>query len=723
MLKVPLYRWFLLVCGLVVAGVVVAAASVLLNRDPATWQVASVEVSGHAAGGVRLALAGEGLPGNLRAMLVPEASSAGTNRDGADLAIPLYQLATDGRVAVATTRDQRLLALDVTESDSPKVLGSFNFPAQWQAPDERGISALELVGSRVIVAKGKAGLTLIDLSTPQSPRQVDSLELRTRLFDLQANGNIAYLASDEFGLMVVTWAGDRLASRPVPGTPPTFRLAVERQRLVTVGPKGELACYRLDAQGQPELLGTLAVEEDVRDLVLTPEALYLGTSNGQLLTFTLDDWPRPRLAGRIAFKGRPLKLEWMPGARTLLCSLVGSGIAVIDVSRAAAPRLTGVLPMAKVPLSIKIQADRAFLAGMSGLKILSDWEILRISPPSEIDYSLLLNEGRPSLLRWNSAIFAYNRTHLKQLAAGTSEVLKENATTVEPAPFLFLPDEQGVRLLAIHDGMPTDKVLERIPIYDGRGAGDPPEGDVLVKKVLWRDGRVFVLSPEKIFIFGVDGSGRITSTQEFQTADITIDMAWLAPGYLVVAVHNRGLQIVDVGRPGTPRIVGEYPLPKHQRSVGALKSLLVDGNRLYVARARLGVEIYDLTDPASPRLLQRIDTPGFAGSLDLNQGLLLVADSDQGVFVIDVSGRQAVAVGSYHLPTRPREVLYDGAGLFVTNASGGILRFPPPLRFAKVDTAFGRRASLTIPAGVVPGRYQLALYDDKTAVNLPVTLQ
>lgn len=722
MLKIPHFRWVFVVCGLVLAGVVVAAASVLLKRDPAVWQVSSVEVSGQAAGGIRLALAGEGLPDNLRAMLVPEANSSGANWDGVDLALPLYQIATDGRVAVASARDQRLLTIDVTESDSPKVLGSFKFSSQGPVGGEKMISALELIGSRAIVAKSKAGLILADLSNPQAPRQVDSLELRARLFDLQANGNIAYLASDSFGLMVVTWAGDRLTSCQVPGSPPTFRLAVEQQRLVTVGPKGELAFYRLDAQGQPELLGTQAVNEDIRDLTLTREALYLCTSNGQLLTFTLEDWPRPRPAGRLALKGRPLKLEWMPVARTLLCNLVGSGIAVIDVNHAAAPRLTGLLPMAKAPVTIRIQDDRVFLAGLSGLKIFSDWEALRGSPATDVDYSFSLNEGKPSLLRWNSAIFAYNRADLKQLAVGRSEGRMAVAVTNEQAPFLVVPDHDGVRMLAIRDGLPTREVIGRIGISDSAVKNDKIQRDP-VKKAFWRDGRVFALAWDRIFIFRVDDAGRLISREEFLPTGQPADMVWLTPGYLAVSVYSQGLQIVDVGRSGTPKVVGEYPIPKHQRSVGAMKSLLIDGNRLYVARARLGVEVYDLADPVSPQLLQRIDTPGYADSLDLNQGLLLVADSDQGIFIIDVSGRQAVAVGSYHPPALPKDVLYDGASLFVTNASGGILHLPPPLRFAKVDTTSGNRASLTIPVGVVPGRYQLALYDDKTAISLPVTLQ
>ena len=66
-------------------------------------------------------------------------------------------------------------------------------------------------------------------------------------------------------------------------------------------------------------------------------------------------------------------------------------------------------------------------------------------------------------------------------------------------------------------------------------------------------------------------------------------------------------------------------------------------------------------------------------------GLLLVADTDRGAFIIDVSGERALSVGSYLLPTSCVETACNENGFYVINSVEGVLRVPSPLRLPAAD--------------------------------------
>jgi hypothetical protein len=59
---------------------------------------------------------------------------------------------------------------------------------------------------------------------------------------------------------------------------------------------------------------------------------------------------------------------------------------------------------------------------------------------------------------------------------------------------------------------------------------------------------------------------------------------------LVVADGSRGLQLIDIRKPGSMRIVGAYPTPGEARSVYGLAS------RVYVTGLGFGLGVFDVID-------------------------------------------------------------------------------------------------------------------------------
>ena len=66
--------------------------------------------------------------------------------------------------------------------------------------------------------------------------------------------------------------------------------------------------------------------------------------------------------------------------------------------------------------------------------------------------------------------------------------------------------------------------------------------------------------------------------------------------------------------------------------------VIVDGPNAYVAAGAGGVVVIDVSNPTTPREKSRIPLPGLAKELILENGRLVVASSDAGLFILEESG-------------------------------------------------------------------------------------
>lgn len=70
----------------------------------------------------------------------------------------------------------------------------------------------------------------------------------------------------------------------------------------------------------------------------------------------------------------------------------------------------------------------------------------------------------------------------------------------------------------------------------------------------------------------------------------------------------------------------------------------VTGSRALIADWDRGLQVAEITTPASPAPLGRIDTPGSAQDLVIRDGLAYVADDDHSLAVIDLADPAAPAL-------------------------------------------------------------------------------
>jgi hypothetical protein len=111
--------------------------------------------------------------------------------------------------------------------------------------------------------------------------------------------------------------------------------------------------------------------------------------------------------------------------------------------------------------------------------------------------------------------------------------------------------------------------------------------------------------------------------------------------------------------PFVPSLAGSFNTP------GAALAVVVDGNHAFVADQTSGLQILNITNPASPTLRGSYNTPGDAMSVAVSGDHAFVADGGSGLQVIDIRNPASpTLVGAYDtpgiaLPWRWRAIAYS----------------------------------------------------------------
>ncbi len=150
---------------------------------------------------------------------------------------------------------------------------------------------------------------------------------------------------------------------------------------------------------------------------------------------------------------------------------------------------------------------------------------------------------------------------------------------------------------------------------------------------------------------GNEGTVKIVSTLDTpgraRSLFLLGDYVYLADG------NGGGLQIIDVTEPASPSIVSEYA------TSGDALDVYVVGEYAYVADGAIGgLLILDVSDPASPELAGSVDTSGQAKKVHVQGDFAYVADGTSGVQIVDVSDKTAPSiVGTYNEAPIPESIL------------------------------------------------------------------
>ncbi len=107
---------------------------------------------------------------------------------------------------------------------------------------------------------------------------------------------------------------------------------------------------------------------------------------------------------------------------------------------------------------------------------------------------------------------------------------------------------------------------------------------------------------------------------------------FVSGSYTYVADDVSGLQVINVSSPASPTLVGTYD------TQGEAWDVYVAGSYAYVADYSSGLQVIDVSNPASPTQAGSYDTRGAAWGVFVSGSYAYVADDVSGLQIIDVSG-------------------------------------------------------------------------------------
>jgi len=96
----------------------------------------------------------------------------------------------------------------------------------------------------------------------------------------------------------------------------------------------------------------------------------------------------------------------------------------------------------------------------------------------------------------------------------------------------------------------------------------------------------------------------------------------ISSSYAYVADSGSGLQIIDISNPASPSIVGTYNTPGYAYGVA------ISSSYAYVADGELGLQIIDVSNPASPSIVGTYNTPDYATGVAISGSYAYVARSE-----------------------------------------------------------------------------------------------
>ncbi|MCX6584191.1 MAG: hypothetical protein NT166_28795 [Candidatus Aminicenantes bacterium] len=578
-----------------------------------------------------------------------------------------------GSYAYCAAEEAGLDIIDVGNPSSPKKIG--------------GIDALYArrvwvnANTRLAYLADTSELKIIDISVPSAPKSMGVYDPNLLVEDVVVNGNYAFIigsifSSDFFG-------NGELHILDISNPAAPIFLGMYKTDVISSvyisNNYAYLTAYYYDEfeimhshfdivdisdYSSPQRIGTAALDEsDIKGISMKGNYVYLGGS--KLHTIDVSDPSSPSLVGNTAVTGSIINDIYVKDNYAYAAAGDG-GLDIFNISAPAAPGLVKNCPTPGSAHGVYVQGNYAYMADMDkGLQVID------ISHPASA-YIAGTYGGSIAIKSMNiSGTHAYLGTSSDGLLIlNISD--KTSPTPVGkyqlPYPHYYVNDAhiKGNYAYLLDGGYLGNRGFKVLNISD-------PSSPTLL-------GTIDSLYSEHIFVNGnyayaIGDSTGLTvidiSTVGHPEVKGSLSLGEATYGIFVSGNYayitgERRLMVIDISNPASPVLTGSL-------SINGYHNLFVQGNYAYVVGNKFYV--IDISQPGSPVVVGKCDDLGYQATVNGNHAF--IAASFLGLKVIDISEPAAPFLsGTYSTPGSARFIEGDEDYVYLgDNGSGQFFIF------------------------------------------------
>lgn len=661
-----------------------APDSLPVSREAATRRAVRTVV-------LTVALLGVGLPTSFTHAQDTTASGSSLYAD------PLTHLEDWGSYSVEAANQRiyfgsgnRLVVADVSDPTQPRTLGSETLPYL--------VRDVKVDGNHLYVANDAGGLRVLERIGSVEMEEVAAVAFDDRVDAVDLQNGYTYVAARSDGLHVLDASDpdaprkvghhqteEQAAGVTVDGTYAHVAATYGGHRIIDISDPtnpSEVGFairgsydqgYSWDVAVQDTFAFVANVEIGLRRVnVAHPEESAPTVGIQQTVHYTNDNKYRAEVLSRPAAVEIARSYAYVADQN--------AGLRVVDVSDPDTLRLVGTADTPDRALDVSVSGNLAFVADRyAGIRII---DVSDPFAPREIGFWDPDQKAVQVQLRDERLYVGDQQNGLRAFRPGLDQ-----SVALQPAGFHHLPELQafdvGASLAAVADKSGRLQILD---------ASSPKDMVVVAEYELPASAQALHLSDSHAYAAaGVRGIRVLdlsspTSPREVGSYVPECDRttapntelryypnppsAWrMTPsGSHLYVSFDDGIHILDVSSPSDPTLIGR--LRTSERAMETVKR----DEHLFAAFDD-GLRVIDVGDPAHPTQVGRLDTPSYARAVALEDEHLYLGDLTGGVLVVDVSdptSPQRLA----HLPlerSRVADLVSDGRGhLFVAATSGGV---------------------------------------------------
>ncbi|GAB4560136.1 MAG: hypothetical protein Tsb0017_16790 [Geothermobacteraceae bacterium] len=572
--------------------------------------VGRVATSG--AGRLLADVEGVGLDRNTRVSLVRAFGNSDLVKGRLKLFATVEDMARSGVYLYLANNSDGLVVVDVSRPDRPEVVASLQLPGR--------VQRVLLHGDMAVLLSVRQGLHLVDISDPASPRLIRTLPLEGVSFDIIANDSFLYLTSVRRGIGV----------------------------------------FRFDVQNL-EPLGLVRTRAEVWDLALDDDWLAVAQGREGLALY------RGASTGRLALE----RIVELPDACRAVSQFGENRFAVrgqrdlftVDFSSPGSPQIGVYRNLVAAGGGMAWRDDILYWGGYKGLFISRIAQTGDLLAPGMVVFpsgvrSMLLDgnflwvadqENGLEALDLTADVSVADRSlfHLGGRALDMAVQQERIFLTGHNYDLLSVRIDAGGRLV------PEGRMVDRLQVISAAA-----EGDLLFLGT--RDRRLLLVDVRK----SPDVRARLVLPD--QPSDMVVH-----DGSLFVAAGSAGVMHFQLQGVAAPRLVGALPIRFKANA------LAVTGNRLYVADRQGGIQFAVIGAGGSLREISYDSIGARLVDLDLVAGHLyaVTADGQVWAYRVEDDGRPAKRPEIMQLPGPAVQMVGNDRQLFVRLRNGNLFRY------------------------------------------------